>query len=158
MICPFCNEEIKDNTKFCKKCGAKIPRCPSCGMVLKKKMKFCKNDGTPIPEEILQLFDEQNKKGEVAVNEPVPKVTVLKSKKIIEKSQEEEKPSQPKKEEKQRQNYQDSGLYEEEMYPEPDTSAGNKSLIGLLVFFIITFAASLAGLLLLLSGGYVTLF
>lgn len=38
MNCPKCNSEQPDNAKFCKSCGAKLP-----------KMKWCAHCGTPLP-------------------------------------------------------------------------------------------------------------
>lgn len=58
MICPICYKEIKEGSKFCEKCGSKIPRCPECGVVIHKKLKFCVYDGTPLPEEVLELLPE----------------------------------------------------------------------------------------------------
>lgn len=56
MICPICKKNIKDDSKFCGKCGHKIPRCPTCGKVIDKQIRFCIYDGTPIPEELLILL------------------------------------------------------------------------------------------------------
>lgn len=58
MICPFCNKEIKDDSKFCGKCGHKIPRCPTCGKVIRKWMLFCTDDGTPLPKDVIDLFPD----------------------------------------------------------------------------------------------------
>lgn len=58
MKCPVCKQTIKDNSKFCSKCGCIIPRCPSCGNVIEKKMNFCVHDGTPLSEEILAAFQD----------------------------------------------------------------------------------------------------
>ncbi len=52
MICPICKGEIKEDSKFCAKCGKQIPRCPTCNRVINPKMRFCINDGTLLPEEI----------------------------------------------------------------------------------------------------------
>ncbi len=57
MICPICKSVIKDESKFCGKCGSMIPRCPTCGRVITKKSKFCASDGTPLPEEVIALFE-----------------------------------------------------------------------------------------------------
>ena len=56
MICPICEKKIKDDSKFCGKCGCKIPRCPTCGKVIDKQFRFCIYDGTPISEEVLMLL------------------------------------------------------------------------------------------------------
>lgn len=56
MKCPICHQEIRDNSKFCGKCGCKIPRCPTCGKVIGQRSRFCTQDGTPLPDEILSLF------------------------------------------------------------------------------------------------------
>lgn len=58
MICPICKNEIKEDSKFCPKCGKQIPRCPSCNKVITKRMKFCINDGTPLPEELFSVFSD----------------------------------------------------------------------------------------------------
>lgn len=58
MICPICKNEIKDNSKFCTKCGKQIPRCPTCNKVITKKMRFCMNDGTPLSDDVLSMFSE----------------------------------------------------------------------------------------------------
>ena len=60
MKCVVCKQEIKDDSKFCPKCGKAIPRCPGCGKVLTKRTRFCTNDGTSIPEDLLALIPEQN--------------------------------------------------------------------------------------------------
>lgn len=56
MKCPICKEQIKDESKFCEKCGNKIPRCPSCGKVVYMPSRFCVYDGTPLPDEMIALF------------------------------------------------------------------------------------------------------
>ncbi len=58
MLCPICSQNIKDDSKFCVKCGSKIPRCPTCGRVISRRTRFCTNDGTPIPEEVLLLLKD----------------------------------------------------------------------------------------------------
>lgn len=58
MICPICKQEIKDASRFCSRCGKKIPRCPTCGKVFYKKSRFCIHDGTPVPEDIFCVFEE----------------------------------------------------------------------------------------------------
>lgn len=58
MICPICKQEIKDDSRFCSRCGKKIPRCPTCGKVFYKKSRFCIHDGTPVPEDIFCVFEE----------------------------------------------------------------------------------------------------
>lgn len=60
MKCPFCSQEIKDNAKFCTKCGREIPRCPTCGKVVYKRTRFCTDDGTPLPEELILLLPDGN--------------------------------------------------------------------------------------------------
>lgn len=58
MICPICKSEIPDDTKFCGKCGTKIPRCPSCGKAILTRSRFCTYDGTPLPEDIISVLPE----------------------------------------------------------------------------------------------------
>lgn len=62
MYCPICKQEIKDNSKFCGKCGKKIPRCPSCGRVADREDLFCVYDGTPLFEGVAKVLPEKVKK------------------------------------------------------------------------------------------------
>lgn len=59
MICPKCKSEIKDDSKFCGKCGQKIPRCPTCGRPILERDRFCVYDGTMIPDDMLNLLPEE---------------------------------------------------------------------------------------------------
>ena len=59
MICPKCKSEIKDDSKFCGKCGQKIPRCPTCGRPILERARFCVYDGTMIPDDMLNLLPEE---------------------------------------------------------------------------------------------------
>lgn len=51
-ICPKCNHENKDTSKFCEECGSKLieaPKfCPECGTKLNGSTKFCPECGTKI--------------------------------------------------------------------------------------------------------------
>lgn len=58
MLCPLCDQEISDESKYCCKCGRQIPRCPSCGEVLRSRAPYCPKDGTVIPEDILLMVPE----------------------------------------------------------------------------------------------------
>ncbi|MGN0315923.1 MAG: S8 family serine peptidase [Fusicatenibacter sp.] len=61
MKCIHCGENIKDDAKFCSKCGQKIPRCPECGfLITKRTIRYCPKDGTPIPEEIRNIIPENS--------------------------------------------------------------------------------------------------
>ena len=57
--CVACGNQMKDDAKFCGKCGRIIPRCPSCGKVIDQKVRFCVYDGTPLPEELTELLPEK---------------------------------------------------------------------------------------------------
>lgn len=59
MICPKCKSEIKDDSKFCGKCGQKISRCPTCGRPILERARFCVYDGTMIPDDMLNLLPEE---------------------------------------------------------------------------------------------------
>lgn len=59
MICPKCKSEINDDSKFCGKCGQKIPRCPTCGRPILERARFCVYDGTMIPDDMLNLLPEE---------------------------------------------------------------------------------------------------
>lgn len=63
MICPKCKSEIKDDSKFCGKCGQKIPRCPTCGRPILERARFCIYDGTMIPDDMLNLLPEETAEG-----------------------------------------------------------------------------------------------
>lgn len=56
MVCPLCNQQTPEGSKFCERCGKKIPRCPTCGKVIQERIRFCDVDGTPIPEELVAAF------------------------------------------------------------------------------------------------------
>ncbi len=77
MNCPACRQEIKDDSRFCPKCGKTIPRCPGCGKVLTKRTRFCTYDGTLLPEELLALIPEQNDRtgGRETIHMPVESST-----------------------------------------------------------------------------------
>lgn len=53
MKCYNCGEEVKDNLKFCPKCGCEIPQirtCPKCGHEIRNEdMQFCNNCGVLLP-------------------------------------------------------------------------------------------------------------
>ena len=68
MICPICKQEIKDNSKFCGKCGNIVPRCTTCGKVIDRKLRFCVYDGTPVPEEIQMLFGADENENSLKTN------------------------------------------------------------------------------------------
>ncbi len=70
MICPICKCEIRDGSKFCTKCGRKIPRCPACGKVFYQKVRFCTEDGTPIPEELFEGLVEVREKETAPPRQP----------------------------------------------------------------------------------------
>ena len=63
-ICPKCNHENKDTSKFCEECGTKLvdaPKfCPECGSKLTGTPKFCPECGTKIGNisEVTPAMDE----------------------------------------------------------------------------------------------------
>ena len=63
-ICPKCNHENKDTSKFCEECGSKLieaPKfCPECGTKLTGTPKFCPECGTKIGNisEVTPAMDE----------------------------------------------------------------------------------------------------
>ena len=63
-ICPRCNHENKDTSKFCEECGSKLieaPKfCPECGTKLNGSPKFCPECGTKIGNisEVTPAIDE----------------------------------------------------------------------------------------------------
>ena len=63
-ICPKCNHENKDASKFCEECGTKLvdaPKfCPECGIKLTGTPKFCPECGTKIGNisEVTPAMDE----------------------------------------------------------------------------------------------------
>lgn len=58
MQCPICKQELKEDSKFCGRCGNEVPCCPTCGNVIKMRMRFCIHDGTPLPEELVAKLPE----------------------------------------------------------------------------------------------------
>ena len=49
MLCPACDADIPDRSKFCNSCGEPVPfPCPSCGEMNAPKAKFCSECGTPL--------------------------------------------------------------------------------------------------------------
>ena len=77
MICPICKEITNDDTKFCTKCGRKIPRCPTCGKVVETRARFCVGDGTQLPAEVLELLPETDAPKAVPTS-PKPKAEARK--------------------------------------------------------------------------------
>lgn len=63
-ICPKCNHENKETSKFCEECGTKLvdaPKfCPECGSKLTGTPKFCPECGTKIGNisEVTPAMDE----------------------------------------------------------------------------------------------------
>jgi len=77
MICPKCNSEIKDGSKFCTNCGEPLPKtkkCVQCGAFIKEEALFCTNCGTkqPVKEEKPKV-EEVQPKNEVKTENPTPK-------------------------------------------------------------------------------------
>ena len=55
IICPKCKKELKDGSKFCDACGAKITDtifCPNCGNKTSKESAFCEHCGTAIKKNV----------------------------------------------------------------------------------------------------------
>jgi len=53
MYCKKCGNELRNNAKFCDKCGEKVVReivCSKCGEKLREGARFCDQCGTPICE------------------------------------------------------------------------------------------------------------
>lgn len=51
ITCPKCKRELKDGTKFCINCGAKIFEtifCYNCGRQISTEFDFCPNCGAPV--------------------------------------------------------------------------------------------------------------
>lgn len=49
MVCPTCQAENKEGTKFCRLCGTVLaPRCAGCGAALEADQRFCDECGTPV--------------------------------------------------------------------------------------------------------------
>lgn len=55
ILCPKCNKQLDDGTKFCGSCGTQIfgiVLCPNCGNQMSTEFAFCPNCGSSIDEEI----------------------------------------------------------------------------------------------------------
>lgn len=53
IVCPKCNRQLEDGTKFCDSCGAQIVEtifCPNCGKQTSTEFAFCQNCGASITE------------------------------------------------------------------------------------------------------------
>ena len=75
MICPKCNSEIKDGSKFCTNCGEPLPqmkKCVECGALIKEQALFCTNCGAkqPVKEDKPKVDDAPKKN----VEQPQQKV------------------------------------------------------------------------------------
>lgn len=77
MLCPKCNHEISDNSKFCSECGTNIIeylwklekekyiKCPNCNRKIEKDTTFCKYCGNKIEKENSQIT-KTNKETQIA--------------------------------------------------------------------------------------------
>lgn len=112
MICPKCNSEIKDGSKFCTNCGEPLPKtkkCIQCDTYIKEEALFCTNCGAkqPVKEDKSKVDDASKKKVEqpqqkILETKPEPKQTEIP--KIDEKKTiAEKKTTLPKVEPKQKQ-------------------------------------------------------
>lgn len=46
VVCPSCKTQNSADSKFCKKCGAKLQNnCPECGRPVEPDARFCPNCG-----------------------------------------------------------------------------------------------------------------
>ena len=69
MKCPFCNNEIEDDAKFCTSCGKEIiteVKCPKCQTANSISSKFCKSCGAPLKEEEQKPVVEKKKEEQSA--------------------------------------------------------------------------------------------
>ena len=94
MICPKCNSEIKDGSKFCTNCGEALPKtkkCMQCGAYIKEEALFCTNCGTkqPVKEDKPKVEEVQLKNEEITFVTETPK-------KKVEQPQQKVKKEQPK--------------------------------------------------------------
>lgn len=79
MICPKCNSEIKDGSKFCTNCGEPLPKtkkCIQCGAFIKEDALFCTNCGTKqsVKEEKSTVSEPKVKHKESVISETKKKL------------------------------------------------------------------------------------
>ena len=74
IICPKCKKELKDGSKFCDACGAKITDtifCPNCGNKTSKESAFCEHCGTAIKKNVTaetKAEEKSQNKSEISTN------------------------------------------------------------------------------------------
>ncbi len=71
MKCPFCNNEIEDDAKFCTSCGKEIIaeiKCPKCQTSNSVSSKFCKSCGASLKEK-----EEEKKSASKQERKPIDK-------------------------------------------------------------------------------------
>lgn len=88
MLCPKCNHEISDNSKFCAECGTNIKKylkelekekyikCPNCAKKIEKDATFCKYCGSKT-EKMLPIKKEEKRKNFIFCNILVGNIIII---------------------------------------------------------------------------------
>ena len=88
-ICPKCNHENKDASKFCEECGTKLVDaskfCPECGTKLNGTPKFCPECGTKIGNisEVTPAMDENGDRNYMSMWNAIEFGDIEKAKELI---------------------------------------------------------------------------
>lgn len=73
MICPYCNEEVLDDSVFCSSCGKRIEplptevipsgtiKCPNCGNFNPQDSNYCSNCRSPLSQTAIEQMKDQQK-------------------------------------------------------------------------------------------------
>lgn len=88
MICPYCNEEILNDSVFCSLCGKRLEpssaeivpsdtvKCPNCGNLNPQDSNYCSNCRTPLSQTALAQMKEQRELQRQQIQESMQAMTL----------------------------------------------------------------------------------